>query len=588
MKQSTDVRATVGVYWREACRYKRALFLLFVGLVLANTGELLAPLWYKKFFDTVVAVVPSQSSASELIRMLIVILGLNGLVFIGYRLAGFVNSYFQAQVMADLKTRAFDYLLLHSYRFFSNNFSGALVQRVNRLARSFETFADRLYWDFLPLIIRVVGAITILWWYNAEIGALMLGWVILFCGLNYALSMIKLKYDIQRAECDSQTTAALSDAITNHTTIQMFTGFRFESLRFKNIAHLLRDITKKAWYFSAWIEMVQSFLFFIIEFLLFFFLVRKWQSGGVTIGMFVLVQAYLLTLIHRMWDLGRIIRDTYESFADAKEMVDILKISHEVEDIPRAKQLHVVQGAIEFRDVTFAFHHTREVLKNVSLMIEAGEKVALIGPSGAGKSTLVKLLFRFYDLTGGEILIDGQNIAQVKQESLREHIALVPQDTILFHRTILDNIRYGNRNATESAVKKAAQLAHCEEFIRHLPQGYDTYVGERGIKLSGGERQRIAIARALLKNASLLVLDEATSSLDSESEQLIQDALGHLMKNKTVIVIAHRLSTIRKMDRIVVVQDGGVTEQGTHAELIAQSKGLYKRLWELQAGGFLQ
>ena len=587
MKKTTNVKATLRIYWREVRRYKQAVFLLCVGFILANVGELVTPLYYKKFFDLLAGAVPSQSTAMQLIIVLLWVLFFNGFIFLGYRLSSFINSYVQSHIMADLRMRAFDYLILHSYGFFSNSFSGALVQKINRLARAFETFADRLFWDFMPLIIRVFGAIIILWWYNPFIGIVMLVWVMVFIAVNFGLSIWKLKYDIDRAEWDSKTTASLADAITNHTTIQLFTGMVFESKRFKQIAEKLRDITKKSWYISAIIEMIQSLLFFAIEFLLFFFAIRYWEKGALSLGMFVLIQAYLLTLIHKMWDIGRIIRDTYESFADAKEMVDIMQTPHQVQDMRGAKKLIVTTGHIEFQNVQFSFHKTREVLKSVSLSIAAGEKVALIGPSGAGKTTLVKLLFRFYDIDGGKILVDNQNIARVKQDSLRENISLVPQDTILFHRTILENIRYGRRDASDEEVKKAAKFAHCQEFIDHLADGYTTYVGERGIKLSGGERQRIAIARAILKNAPILVLDEATSSLDSESEMLIQDALEKLMKNKTVIVIAHRLSTIRKMDRIIVIDKGGVLEQGSHADLLNEKTSLYKRLWELQAGGFL-
>jgi len=286
--------------------------------------------------------------------------------------------------------------------------------------------------------------------------------------------------------------------------------------------------------------------------------------------------------------LGRVIRTVYESFADAKEMVEILETPYEIQDGDDAKKLQVDKGGIVVDSVGFSFNKTRKVLKGINITIQPGEKVALIGPSGAGKSTLVKLLMRLYDIQEGEILIDNQPIHKVTQKSLRDSISLVPQDTILFHRPIAENIRYGKRNATDEEVKRAAKLAHCEEFIKNFPEGYKTYVGERGVKLSGGERQRVAIARAILKDAPVLILDEATSSLDSHSEMLIQDALEKLMKGKTTIVIAHRLSTIQKMDRIIVIDNGGVVEEGSHEELLAKKTSVYKKLWDVQAGGFLK
>ncbi|MBT7007834.1 MAG: ABC transporter ATP-binding protein, partial [Candidatus Jacksonbacteria bacterium] len=413
-------------------------------------------------------------------------------------------------------------------------------------------------------------------------------WVILFIVVNYFFSNWKIKYDIARAEKETQVTAALSDSVTNHPTVQSFAGAAFESKRFGKVNKALRKATRLQWNIDAVVEAVQALLFIGIEFALFYFAIKGWQNGTVSIGTFVLIQSYLIQLIMQMWDLGRVIRTVYESFADAKEMVEILETPYEIQDGDDAKKLQVDKGGIVVDSVGFSFNKTRKVLKGINITIQPGEKVALIGPSGAGKSTLVKLLMRLYDIQEGEILIDNQPIHKVTQKSLRDSISLVPQDTILFHRPIAENIRYGKRNATDEEVKRAAKLAHCEEFIKNFPEGYKTYVGERGVKLSGGERQRVAIARAILKDAPVLILDEATSSLDSHSEMLIQDALEKLMKGKTTIVIAHRLSTIQKMDRIIVIDNGGVVEEGSHEELLAKKTSVYKKLWDVQAGGFLK
>jgi len=327
----------------------------------------------------------------------------------------------------------------------------------------------------------------------------------------------------------------------------------------------------------------------------------------ITIGVFVLLQAYVLNIINQLWGFTRLVRDLYQGYADSKEMVEINLLSHEIKDLPSAKELVVDKGEIEFNDITFGFNQMHQVLENINLTIKPGEKVALVGPSGAGKTTFVRLLLRLYSATSGKILIDGQDISEATQESLRKNISMVPQDPILFHRTLAENIAYGKIEEMQKEVpklakgepgsrsqsdlgkiKKAATLAHCDEFIKELPQGFETYVGERGIKLSGGERQRVAIARAILKNAPILILDEATSSLDSHSEMLIQDALNNLMAEKTTIVIAHRLSTIQKMDRIIVIDNGRIIEQGSHKDLLENENSLYKKLWELQAGGFLK
>jgi ATP-binding cassette subfamily B protein len=324
-----------------------------------------------------------------------------------------------------------------------------------------------------------------------------------------------------------------------------------------------------------------------IQIALLFGALHYWQLGQLTIGDFVLIQAYLLTTIQQLFGINRNLRRFYESYADANEMVTILNTPHDVQDILEAPILKVTEGVIDFNDVDFYFHKERPILEKFNLKIKDNEKIALVGPSGAGKSTIIKLLLRFYDVKEGAILIDGQDIDKVTQDSLRDAIAFVPQEPILFHRSLMENIRYGRRDATDEEVLEAARKAHCHEFISGFPEQYETFVGERGVKLSGGERQRVAIARALLKNAPILVLDEATSSLDSESESLIQNALDVLMEGKTVITIAHRLSTIMKMDRIVVIDGGKVVAEGTHAELLEDENGLYHKLWSIQAGGFI-
>jgi ABC-type multidrug transport system fused ATPase/permease subunit len=279
-------------------------------------------------------------------------------------------------------------------------------------------------------------------------------------------------------------------------------------------------------------------------------------------------------------------RRCYDAIADASEMIGIIKMPHDIQDAPNAQKLIVRSGEIVFDHMGFAYPNGQTALEHFDLTVRGGEKLAFVGPSGAGKTTITKLLLRFYDVTEGAILIDGQDVRSVTQDSLRDAIAFVPQEPILFHRSLMENIRYGRRGASDEEVMLAAAQAHCHEFISTFSEGYATLVGERGVKLSGGERQRVAIARAILKNAPILVLDEATSSLDSESEALIQDALQTLMKGKTVIVIAHRLSTIMKMDRIVVIEDGKIAAEGTHRELLEQSGGLYRKLWSIQAGGF--
>ncbi len=574
-------------FWRGMSFHKRSLFFAVFGVALARAFSIIIPIYYKKFFDILNLATPIDIRAVQLTNLIIFIFGLNVIVWVGYRLGSFASIHFQARVIARLKQSAFDYMIEHSYAFYANNFTGSLVQKVNRFGRAFETLADRIVFDVLPLFSQITGVCIVLWFTNPLITKVLLVWIFVFLCFNYFFSKWKLKYDVKRASMDSFATGVLSDAVSNQNNIQLFTGSKFESGYFKDVTDDQATLTKFVWNLQAVVDTVQSLLIFIIEFLLFYYAIKYWQVGAITVGTFVLIQVYLVGLSGHLWDFSRVIRNIYEAVADAKEMVDILKLGHDVKDLKGAKQLKVKSGEVVFDKVGFGFSGERTVLHDVSMTIKAGERVALIGPSGAGKSTFVKLLLRLYDVSSGEIRIDGQNISKVTQESLRKNVSLVPQDPILFHRTLLENIRYGRRGASDAEVLLAARQAHCDEFALGLPAKYGTYVGERGIKLSGGERQRVAIARAILKNAPVLVLDEATSSLDSHSESLIQDALDKLMKGKTVIVIAHRLSTIRKMDRIIVLEKGKVIEEGSHDELLKNNSSLYTKLWNLQAGGFI-
>jgi ATP-binding cassette subfamily B protein len=370
--------------------------------------------------------------------------------------------------------------------------------------------------------------------------------------------------------------------------VQLFAAYPDETERFRDVTQAQANITKFTWHVTNFFDGIQAALIFAAEFLIFYFAIELWAENGITAGTFVLVQVYVIALTTQLWDFGRIIRTLYEIYADSKEMVEIMALPHEIQDAPNARPLTVPRGAIVFDRVTFSFDgEERKVLDDVTLSIPGGQKVALVGPSGAGKTTFIRLLLRLFNVEHGTISVDGQNIREATLESLHKNISMVPQDPVLFHRSLMENIRFGKPGATDEEVKQAAKLAHCDDFIENLPEKYQTYVGERGVKLSGGERQRVAIARAILKNAPILILDEATSSLDSRSEFLIQDALDSLMKGKTAILVAHRLSTIRKMDRIIVVNEGRIDEDGSHEELLKNPESLYRKLWELQAGGFI-
>jgi ATP-binding cassette, subfamily B, bacterial len=317
-----------------------------------------------------------------------------------------------------------------------------------------------------------------------------------------------------------------------------------------------------------------------------YLLLSFWQRGMITTGDLVFIFNVSFAIMTQIWYLCHAMADFYREIGIARQAIELLSAPIDVQDIPGAKPLNVTEGKIEFENVTFHYNKGKKVFENKSITIEPNQKVGLVGFSGSGKTTFIHLILRLFNVELGRILIDGQNISQVTQDSLRSSISMIPQDTTLFHRTLMENIRYGKPDATDEEVIWASKQACCDDFIALLPEGYETMVGERGIKLSGGQRQRIAIARAILKKEKILILDEATSQLDSLTEEAIQNSLWHLMESKTTIVIAHRLSTLLHMDRILVFEQGKIVEDGTHEELVAKN-GLYKSMWDAQVGGFL-
>jgi ATP-binding cassette subfamily B protein len=551
-----------------------------------QVADLASPLFLKNFFNLLVLNGPSPSTEHALFITLGIILAISLGDWLFTRIQVISIMYLELGVMSALNIEAFNYLIGHSYHFFSSQFTGTLTRRVRKFSDAFETLFDSIMMQFAPTALFVIGAVTILFIRNHTLGLLLGIWAVLFVAFQVYVAKLRQPIRIARAAEDSRMTGTLADAISNQTTIALFSGSKFEDGRFFDAITKWRKATMRSWNTDEFIWAALGLLIVGINIGMLYGAVIYWERGLLTVGDFVLIQAYLLTTFQQLIGINRNLRRFYDSYADASEMVEILNTPYDVKDLPDATTLTVTDRAINFTDVDFLFHETRPILSNFNLHITGSEKVAFVGPSGAGKSTITKLLLRFYDVSKGKVEIDGQNILHVTQNSLREAVAYVPQEPILFHRSLMENIRYGRRDATDEEVIEASKKAHCHEFITGFPEQYETFVGERGVKLSGGERQRVAIARAILKDAPILVLDEATSSLDSESEHLIQEALDVLMQGKTVIVVAHRLSTIMKMDRIIVVEGGKIVAQGTHDELLEEG-GLYQKLWNIQAGGFL-
>lgn len=581
------INKTLEIYWKNTKGHRMLVFFVLFVVSLANAVSAITPLFFKSFFD----ILSSPGDRAPLYLPLLTVLAwIAGLdlarwLFLRFGLNG--SAIFQTTIIYKLGNYCFAQLHKHSFSYFNNNFVGTLVKRFNWFIRAFESIFDKIIWNFIPLIVNVSIVVCILLYRKPALGIIMIVWIIIFLIINYFFTRHKLQYDIQCAEAESKATGILSDTITNNGNVKLYVGYQRELSRYAEATEVVKNLRQIKWKLNNIFDGVQEFMGIVLEVALFYFAINYWREGKLTLGDFALIQSSILFVLYQIWGIGKVIRYLYTDLSDAAEMTELLTTPFEIKDAPAAKELVISEGKIDFSEVSFFYHETRKIIEKFNLAITPHEKVGLVGPSGAGKTTIIKLLLRMHDLSSGKILIDGQKINQIKQESLWNAISLVPQDPILFHRTLMENIRYGKPDATDEEVIAASKLAHCHEFVSEFPEQYKTFVGERGMKLSGGERQRVAIARAILRNAPILVLDEATSSLDSESESLIQDALATLMKNKTVIVIAHRLSTIMKMDRIVVLDHGTITEQGSHADLLKNENGLYRQLWQLQAGGFM-
>ncbi|MCB9798909.1 ABC transporter ATP-binding protein [Candidatus Nomurabacteria bacterium] len=562
--------------------------MVFGSAIIGSILDVWFPIFFKDFFDVVVREGSLSEKKDELYAILWMIFVVAALSRAVWTVSDYVGTKYHSSVLRSLAQYCFEYVHRHSVGFFNNNFVGSLVRKHGRFVWAFDSLSASLVWDLLPLIVSFIGISVVLAMQSVFLTALLAIWSFILILSTLIFSRAKLPIDVEVTSADSAISGQLADTFTNQVNVKYFNARPYEAQRFDDLEKSWQKIYVKSLHTEAHFRVFQGVMMIALQVGILWLAIMLWEQGRFTVGDFALIQAYVFTLSHKMWNLKHIIRNYYKSMADAQEMTEILETPIEITDKRNAKPLELSDGEIVFDKTTFSYHQTRTILKKLDLTIESKQKVALVGHSGAGKSTIVKLLMRQHDVTAGKILIDGQKISDVTQESLWEHLSFVPQEPILFHRSLMENIRYGKPDATDKEVVNAAKLAHADEFISNFPEGYETYVGERGVKLSGGERQRVAIARAILRNAPILILDEATSSLDSESEALIQQALDYLTKDKTVIVIAHRLSTIQKMDRIIVMEEGTIIEDGNHAQLLKKKKGMYAKLWKLQAGGFIE
>jgi ATP-binding cassette, subfamily B, bacterial len=484
-------------------------------------------------------------------------------------------------------TRAmYAYLQHHSHRYLSNDFAGALAHRISETSLGVTQTLWTLIFDFYPMVIVFGVAIGILGHAYRGLAWFVAAWSAVFVCISFWLAMKARPHAVAAAAARSETTGKVVDAVTNLTSTRLFArlGYEREYLD-SQLSNELRAVRISANY-SERVRWFQYTAAAILKIGVLYYAMVLWGEGKITVAEFVVACTTALLIINEARNLSRRFLEFFEYIGNVTNGVGIIIRPHEIVDSARAAPAVIDRGRIEFDAVSFGYTPDRPIFRNLSVVIPAGQRVGLVGFSGSGKSTFVSLILRLYDVNGGRILIDGTDIRDMTQESLHGQLSLIPQDPNLFHRTLMENIRYGRLDANEEEIMDAARKAHAHDFIMQIKDKYDSLVGERGIKLSGGQRQRIAIARVVVKNAPILILDEATSSLDSVTEQAIQETLNEVMKDKTVIVVAHRLSTIAHLDRILVFDQGRIVEDGAHAGLLAL-QGAYFRLWSRQAGGFV-
>jgi len=506
---------------------------------------------------------------------------------ISFRLGGFLSASLFPRLEANIRMNMFDYVIHHSHHYFSNHMAGSLANKISDMPQAITRLLQQIIFLFLPVGLALIISTTLFARINLLFALILTAWITVHTLICLGFSKKCDHYSNVHAESRSQLSGKIVDCLTNTTNIRLFARNRFEH---QYLSLFQRDELKKHWQSLRYIEKMKLALginsFFGIGIALNWFMLYSWQQGDLTAGEVVFLFNTTWNITMMAWLAGLELPLLFKEIGICRQALSIIQDPHDIINSSDSNPLKITHGEIVFDHVTFRYLEHQNLFEHKTITIEAGQKVGLVGFSGSGKSTFVHLILRYYDVQGGCILIDGQDISKVTQDSLREQISMIPQDPSLFHRSLMENIRYGRLDATDAEVIEASKKARCHEFVMKMPEKYQSLVGERGVKLSGGQRQRISIARAILKNAPLIILDEATSALDSVTEKDIQEGLSHLIEGHTTLVIAHRLSTLSNMDRILVFKEGEIVEDGSHEELI-KAHGHFALMWNMQAGGFL-
>ncbi|HEY4014360.1 MAG TPA: ABC transporter ATP-binding protein [Polyangiaceae bacterium] len=580
-------RSIFRLFWLFARPYRATICLLMVASLSLRALSVLQIYATKEILDAATRVgVHTPGAWGSVARPLAHFFAIVGSAIVVEWGAWFCSYSSRIPVLARARQLVFTYAQRHSPTYFDNMLTGKVAYRAMLLPEQTVSLFERTNWDYLPLTVQCCVLLVLFFQAQPKYAFVLLAWLLVSVAVALTMGRRIAAFGAVHSDAKAQLTGRIVDSITNIKNVIFFAAHESED---RIVAHSVGDTfrAQRAQY-RAFVQMrlVLQGLNFLIYAVILPLALRDLIDGTIGVGNFLLISTLTIQLIRNVFDMANNLPDTYDMVGSIRDSLDMLIVPRDIRDAPGAVELEVRRGEVAFDGVDFSYDANKPVFRGLRLIIAPGQRVGLVGHSGAGKTTIATLVMRLYDLQGGSIAIDGQNIAAVTQRSLRRSIGLIPQDTILFHRTLMENIRYGRPEAGDDEVLRAAKGAHAHEFIESLPDGYRTLVGERGVKLSGGQRQRIAIARALLKDAPILILDEATSALDSESEALIQSGMHEAMAGKTVIAIAHRLSTLAHLDRLIVLDRGVIVEDGTHADLLAR-RGVYARLWARQVGGFL-
>lgn len=562
-----------------------SFFFIFLFSLIWSIDSTVWPYLLRLIIDTMTYYDVDRTGAWAALKGL-VIAGVCLWVFVEFcfRYRDFLRARVFPKLEADIRMTMFDHIQHHSPKYFNEHFAGSLSNKISDMTTQI-TMILQSAMLFIPAIGSSLLVLLFFSRVNPLFAMILAVWIIAHFSICIFFTSKCVKYSTEHGEARSTLAGKIVDSFTNNFAVNLFSRFGYEKLRIASFQKIEQEKNHRAQNYIALMLLCLSLLFLVGIISLNGFLILFWMQNKISTGEVVQVFGTTFNVIMVLWVAGELMPQCFKSIGIANQALCIMQDPQDVIDPPHTPNLVVKQGEVIFENVSFQYDE-KKLFDNKNIHIKGGEKVGLVGYSGAGKSTFVNLILRFYPIKKGRILIDGQDISHITLDSLHKQVALIPQDPLLFHRSLEENIQYGNIHASKEEVIKAAKRAHCDEFINKCPDGYATLVGERGTKLSGGERQRIAIARAILAASPILILDEATSSLDSVTEKFIQDSLEQLMQNRTTIVIAHRLSTLAKMDRILVFDQGKIVEEGSHDVLIAK-EGHYARMWQMQAGSFL-